>query len=111
MHKRCLRFDDAQLHTMASSHGSWSASNIVSSSKIPTISADTEVSESFCVEVREITTGGQQINVNQPIISTISPRNIGNSRSTVPKPSGIGLHLNSIINAKWLWSYWKHEIN
>ncbi|GFS44980.1 TESMIN/TSO1-like CXC 2 [Actinidia rufa] len=98
MHRRCLRFEDAQSHTMASRPGSWSPSNIVSSSKIPTISADTEVSESSCAEVREITTGGQQINVNLPI-TTISPRNIGSSRSTVPKPSGIGLHLNSITNA------------
>ncbi|PSS17774.1 Protein tesmin/TSO1-like [Actinidia chinensis var. chinensis] len=98
MHRRCLRFEDAQSHTMASRPDSWSPSNIVSSSKIPTISADTEVSESSCAEVREITTGGQQINVNLPI-TTISPRNIGSSRSTVPKPSGIGLHLNSITNA------------
>ncbi|XP_057504619.1 uncharacterized protein LOC130788097 [Actinidia eriantha] len=98
MHRRCLRFEEAQSHTMASRPGSWSPSNIVSSSKIPTISADTEVSESSCAEVREITAGGQQINVNLPI-TTISPRNTGSSRSTVPKPSGIGLHLNSITNA------------
>ncbi|XP_057477758.1 protein tesmin/TSO1-like CXC 2 [Actinidia eriantha] len=34
MHRRCLQFEDAQLHTMASSPGSWSSSNIVSNSKI-----------------------------------------------------------------------------
>ncbi|KAL6958250.1 hypothetical protein U1Q18_046007 [Sarracenia purpurea var. burkii] len=97
MHRRCLWLEDAQHNaTMPNSSGFWSPSNITSSSNLYASSADSKVDESSCLEAKEISSCRQLINSKQLIIS---PRNSGNSISTISKPSGIGLHLNSIINA------------
>lgn len=99
MHRHCLQFGEAQLNNAANSPSFWSPSNIGSSSNLPANSGDPKVLETSCVEVRANSGGRQHIGPNQPTIPISSPTNGGHSSSTVPRPSGIGLHLNSIINA------------
>lgn len=99
MHRRCLWFGEAQLNNTANSPSFWSPSNIGSSSNLPGNSGDPKVLETSCVEVRANSCGRQLIGPNQPTIPISSPTNGGHSSSTVPRPAGIGLHLNNIINA------------
>ncbi|KAI8547546.1 hypothetical protein RHMOL_Rhmol07G0204500 [Rhododendron molle] len=99
MHTHCLQFGEAQLNNAANSPSFWSPSNIGSSSNLPANSGVPKVLETSCVEVRANSGGRQLIGPNQPTIPISSPTNGGHSSSTVPRPSGIGLHLNSIINA------------
>ncbi|XP_058224704.1 uncharacterized protein LOC131333907 isoform X2 [Rhododendron vialii] len=99
MHRHCLQFGEAQLNNAANSPSFWSPSNIGSSSNLPANSGDPKVLETSCVEVRANSGGRQLIGPNQPTIPISSPTNGRHSCSTVPRPSGIGLHLNSIINA------------
>ncbi|KAL7181967.1 hypothetical protein ACSBR1_040811 [Camellia fascicularis] len=95
MHRRCPWFEEAHQNIMTNSPGFGSPSNIVTNSRLSTSHADLEVFESSCLEVSAASSGRQLINLTQPMISH---RNSG-SKSAVSKPSGIGLHLNSIINA------------
>ncbi|THF94976.1 hypothetical protein TEA_024796 [Camellia sinensis var. sinensis] len=95
MHRRCPWFEEAHQNIMTNSPGFGSPSNIVTNSRLSTSHADLEVFESSCLEVSAASSGRQLINLTQPMISH---RNSG-SKSAVLKPSGIGLHLNSIINA------------
>lgn len=99
MHRRRLRFGEAPLYNTVNGPSFWSPSNIGSSSNLPANPGDSEVLETSCQEVRANSGGRQLIGPNQPIIPFSSPRNSGYSSSTVPRPLGIGLHLNSIINA------------
>ncbi|KAF7138125.1 hypothetical protein RHSIM_Rhsim07G0147800 [Rhododendron simsii] len=99
MHRHCLQFGEAQLNNAANSHSFWSPSNVGSSSNLPANSGDPKVLEKSCVEVRANSGSRRLIGPNRPTIPINSPTNGRHSSSTVPRPSGIGLHLNSIINA------------
>ncbi|KAK1382828.1 hypothetical protein POM88_020563 [Heracleum sosnowskyi] len=79
---RCLQYDESQQSTVAKGRGSMSQPNAAS------------ISRSFappnCVELE---------NINKPISSMFHAPKFGRSSVAVFKPSGIGLHLNSILNA------------
>ncbi|GMQ03166.1 hypothetical protein CsSME_00049074 [Camellia sinensis var. sinensis] len=100
MRRRCLRFEEARGNIVENSPGSRGSSNVVTSSSLPANLADMEVFESSSLEISATSSGRHLINLTQPIISVIPPRNNGNPRSSISKPSGIGLHLNTIVNAK-----------
>ncbi|KAI7989706.1 Protein tesmin/TSO1-like CXC 2 [Camellia lanceoleosa] len=100
MRRRCLRFEEARGNIVENSPGSRGSSNVVTSSSLPADLGDMEVFESSSLEISATSSGRHLINLTQPIISVIPPRNSGNPRSSISKPSGIGLHLNTIVNAK-----------
>ena len=73
------------------------SSCIATSSRSPVTPSDSELLESSCVDLTT-TSSDKQLAYSQPVTSML-PQNSGSSPLAVPKPSGIGLHLNSIINA------------
>ncbi|KAM0968815.1 hypothetical protein ACFX13_017414 [Malus domestica] len=85
MHRRCLQFEEAP--PCATGKGDSSVEK-VNNSEPPASTAELEI-----VPVPYAATSKRQMGASLP------PRYGGNSPLTVPKPSGIGLHLNSIVNA------------
>ncbi|KAJ4826586.1 hypothetical protein Tsubulata_008535 [Turnera subulata] len=91
MSRRCLQFEDAQSQgTLPSSH-SPSSTNNTASSRSPAHTRELESLDSLH--------GGLTFSsrMNQPRAATFPLQNIGKPLP-VSKPSGIGLHLNSIAN-------------
>ncbi|CAK9149193.1 unnamed protein product, partial [Ilex paraguariensis] len=99
MRRRCLQFEGAQQNTTVNSPGSWIPSNSTTSSRSSVIPANSEFLESYYVDVPATPANMQLDNMTQPTFLAFSPRNDGTCSSKVSKPSGIGLHLNSIVNA------------
>lgn len=99
MRRRCLQFEEAQQNNMANSPGACNQSNTVSNSKSSSSPVDSEVLESSCADIAPTPSTRQLENRKRPILSTFPTQNYGNSSLTVSKPLGIGLHLNSIVNA------------
>ncbi|KAM5564551.1 protein tesmin/TSO1-like CXC 4 [Rosa sericea] len=89
--RRCLRFEEAPPCTSGKGDGSLSLSEKVSNSEPPTSTVESEMVESSYVELTTST--------KTQMAASLPPRSTGKSRLTVSKPSGIGLHLNSIVNA------------
>ncbi|KAL6544266.1 hypothetical protein OROGR_010763 [Orobanche gracilis] len=82
VHRRCLQFEDAH--------------HKVISNQIAQSTSDSEGLRPLSLETTSVPIHGKLDEVSQPILS---PRNCLNSTVKIPKPSGIGLHLNSIVNA------------
>ncbi|KAL6547603.1 hypothetical protein OROHE_009308 [Orobanche hederae] len=80
--RRCLQFEDAH--------------HKVISNQIAQSTSDSEGLRPLPLETTSIPIHGKLDEVIQPVLS---PRNCLNSTVKIPKPSGIGLHLNSIVNA------------
>ncbi|XP_052210666.1 CRC domain-containing protein TSO1-like isoform X2 [Diospyros lotus] len=99
MHIRSLRFEEVQTNSITNNPGSRSPSNVVTASKLPATSSDLEVPETSHPEINATSCNRQQVNLTQAIISVVSSRNNEKCRSTNSRPSGIGLHLNSVVNA------------
>ncbi|KAF5936321.1 hypothetical protein HYC85_027450 [Camellia sinensis] len=87
MRRRCLRFEEARGNIVENSPGSRGSSNVVTSSSLPANLADMVVFESSSLEISATSSGRHLINLTQPIISVIPPRNSGNPRSSISKPS------------------------
>ncbi|KAG8375458.1 hypothetical protein BUALT_Bualt10G0102000 [Buddleja alternifolia] len=79
--RRCLQFEDAQR-------------DVVSNQPVQNTS-DSEGPTSQPLETQPTPINGHQADTVQPVLH---PRNM-NSALKIPKPSGIGLHLNSIVNS------------
>ena len=86
MHRRCLQFEEA----LPCATGKRDNSSIekVNNSEPPASTAELEI-----VKVSYAATSKRQMG------SSLPPLHCGSSPLNVPKPSGIGLHLNSIVNA------------
>ncbi|XP_050363583.1 protein tesmin/TSO1-like CXC 2 isoform X2 [Argentina anserina] len=89
--RRCLRFEEVP-HASTEGDRSLSLSNEVSNSEPPTSNVESEIVETSHVNLSETSTKRQ-------METSLPPRGTGKSCLTVCKPSGIGLHLNSIVNA------------
>ncbi|KAL6215144.1 hypothetical protein ACLB2K_014575 [Fragaria x ananassa] len=89
--RRCLRFEEAP-RTSGKVDGSLSFSEKVSNSEPPTSTIETEMVGSSFVDLSATCTKRQTE-------ASLPPRSTGKPRLSVSKPSGIGLHLNSIVNA------------
>ncbi|KAJ8555452.1 hypothetical protein K7X08_012948 [Anisodus acutangulus] len=90
--RRCLQFEDAQQKIAPASSGSQNASGIVSCSIPPVSPAILEV-------VEPVSSNRSSTASNRPMTQLASSSvNSEGLTVKVPKPSGIGLHLNSIVN-------------
>lgn len=97
--RRRLQFEQEQQNNIANRHGTSNQSCTVINSKVPTSSLDSKVLESSCPEIDPGSCARQLENHRRPTSSTFANQNICNSSLTVPKPKGIGLHLNSIVSS------------
>ncbi|XP_039027980.1 CRC domain-containing protein TSO1-like isoform X2 [Hibiscus syriacus] len=99
MSRRCLQFGEAQPQARANCSISTNlADNLISSTSFATTSETEGLSSSHLASSVAPRTS-QLVNLSQLAINLI-PQCYGEKSSlTVPKPSGIGLHLNSIVNA------------
>ncbi|PHT40710.1 CRC domain-containing protein TSO1 [Capsicum baccatum] len=90
--RRCLQFEDAQQKIAPASSGSQSASGIVSCSVAPVSPA--------VLEVVEQGLSNRSSTANDRPLTQLASSSVDSEKLTVkvPKPSGIGLHLNSIVN-------------
>ncbi|KAM3218371.1 hypothetical protein P3L10_022901 [Capsicum annuum] len=90
--RRCLQFEDAQQKIAPASSGSQSASGIVSCSVAPVSPA--------VLEVVEQGSSNRSSTANDRPLTQLASSSVDSEKLTVkvPKPSGIGLHLNSIVN-------------
>lgn len=91
MHRRCLQFEEAPPCATGKRDYSLSSVQEVNNSEPPSGNAESKLVKLSYADLKA--TSKRQIG------SSLPPRYGGNSPSTVPKPSGIGLHLNSIVNA------------
>ncbi|KHG19476.1 hypothetical protein F383_23962 [Gossypium arboreum] len=98
MSRRCLQFGEAQPEATATCSISTNrANNIISSTTLAT-NSETESLSSSHLDLSAKSRTRQLVNLSQLAMNMI-PQCYGNSSLTVLKPSGIGLHLNSIVNA------------
>ncbi|KAF6152687.1 hypothetical protein GIB67_021347 [Kingdonia uniflora] len=113
--RRCLQFAEANRSTGRRCFGSWDPTNITLSSHLPENPSYANILESSYLESSAISSNSQAVILSEPPTSQVplcmvkspevhadkvdrSLRNNGNSLTTAPRPSGIGLHLNSIVN-------------
>ncbi|XP_021277538.1 protein tesmin/TSO1-like CXC 4 [Herrania umbratica] len=98
MSRRCLQFGEAQPEATANCSSSSLANGMITSRSVATTS-ETEGLASSHVDLSVISRQRQLVNLSHLAINMI-PQHYGEKSSlTVSKPSGIGLHLNSIVNA------------
>ncbi|XP_021828730.1 CRC domain-containing protein TSO1-like isoform X2 [Prunus avium] len=91
MHRRCLQFEEAPPCATGERDCSLSSIQEVNNSELPSGTGESKLVKLSYADLKA--TSKRQMGTSLP------PRYGGNSPSTVPKPSGIGLHLNSIVNA------------
>ncbi|KAF3447151.1 hypothetical protein FNV43_RR12331 [Rhamnella rubrinervis] len=94
VHRRCLQFGEASMY----SNSSLNATSETNGSSLAATNAEFESLEQCHTDLEATSSKGTMVNLPQPIATSLPPRYFGNS-STFCKPSGIGLHLNSIVNA------------
>ncbi|KAL5783153.1 hypothetical protein ACOSP7_008182 [Xanthoceras sorbifolium] len=97
--RRCLQFLEAQPKAIVSSSNSSNQANDVTSFRSPATLAESECLDSSHVDLNSTSSQRQLVNLSQPVTPMFPPRPSGKSPLTISKPSGIGLHLNSIVNA------------
>lgn len=98
MRRRCLQFEEAPPNTVEDCDGSLSFANAINSLELSTSATELETSELCHVDSKATSTKQQIVNFPQSTAAMLHPRNSENL-SVVSKPLGIGLHLNSIVNA------------
>ncbi|GMY29335.1 CRC domain-containing protein TSO1-like isoform X2 [Fagus crenata] len=99
LRRRCLQFEEALLYTRGKNVGSLDPFDEVINSRSPATAAELESLESSPADLNAASNNRQMAKVFQSRTDLFPPRYSGNSPLTVSKPSGIGLHLNSIVNA------------
>ncbi|KAK0572110.1 hypothetical protein LWI29_026333 [Acer saccharum] len=97
--RRCLQFVEAQPQAIVSSSNSSNQTNDVTSLRAPATPAELEGLDSSHVDLNATSSQRQLGNLSQPVTPLFPPRPSGKSPLTISKPPGIGLHLNSIVNA------------
>ncbi|XVF34388.1 hypothetical protein REPUB_Repub18cG0055100 [Reevesia pubescens] len=99
MSRRCLQFGEAQAEETANHSSSPNLANDMITSTSLATTSETEGLGSSYVDLSTTSRKRQLLNLSQLAINMI-PEHYGEKSSvTVSKPSGIGLHLNSIVNA------------
>ncbi|XP_022751649.1 CRC domain-containing protein TSO1-like [Durio zibethinus] len=99
MSRRCLQFGETQPETTANCNSSSNLANdMVTSTSLATTS-EIEGLGSSHVDLSATSRKRQLVNLSQLAINMIPQCHVENSSLTVYKPSGVGLHLNSIVNA------------
>lgn len=93
MLRRCLQFEEVQQNMIANKPSCSYQTSTTSSLRPPVTPCDSEFLESSCLE---LSTTSNIKAYSQPAM--LPPQNSGTSLLAVSKPSGIGLHLNSIVN-------------
>ncbi|KAK3212386.1 hypothetical protein Dsin_017092 [Dipteronia sinensis] len=97
--RRCLQFVEAQPKAIVSSSNSSNQANDVTCLRAPATPAELEGLDSSHVDLNATSSQRQLGNLSQPVTPLFPPRPSGKSPITISKPPGIGLHLNSIVNA------------
>ncbi|KAJ7958753.1 Protein tesmin/TSO1-like [Quillaja saponaria] len=97
--RRCLQFEEASSNTFRNSPSSPHAAKIVINSRAAPSSSESKSLHSSHVALNATSTKKQMVKLSQPITSLFLPRCSGNSPLAGSKRPGIGLHLNSIVNA------------
>ncbi|KAI9191632.1 hypothetical protein LWI28_011156 [Acer negundo] len=97
--RRCLQFVEAQPKAIVSSSNSSNQASDVTSLRAPATPAELEGLDSSHVDLNATSSQRQLDNLSQPVTPLFLPRPSGKSPLTISKPPGIGLHLNSIVNA------------
>lgn len=95
MRRRCLQFEDALLNTNENSAGSLDPTNEVTTSRSPATVAELKSLESSHADL----IASSRRLVIQSRTNLYPPQYSGSSPLSISKPSSIGLHLNSIVNA------------
>ncbi|MCL7025519.1 hypothetical protein MKW94_012210 [Papaver nudicaule] len=107
--RRCLQFEAAQPqgNTFGDTLSSWNAPNVLNS-RSPASSTDLEISDLSHLKRRSTSSSRSRRITSRVTITTVTTlethevgRSVQNSvisSAKVPMPSGIGLHLNSIVN-------------
>ncbi|KAK1551231.1 hypothetical protein Q3G72_032409 [Acer saccharum] len=90
---------EAQPQAIVSSSNSSNQTNDVTSLRAPATPAELEGLDSSHVDLNATSSQRQLGNLSQPVTPLFPPRPSGKSPLTISKPPGIGLHLNSIVNA------------
>lgn len=94
MSRRCLQFEEAQHKAVGKSTNPLNQANDITESRSPATPHESESLDlSATFNRREL------VNLPQPVTPMFPPCHTGKSPLTISKPSGIGLHLNSIVNA------------
>ncbi|KAK2661039.1 hypothetical protein Ddye_007572 [Dipteronia dyeriana] len=97
--RRCLQFVEAQPKAIVSSSNSSNQKNDVTSLRAPATPAELVGLDSSHLDLNATSSQRQLGNLSQPVTPLFPPRHSGKSPLTISKPPGIGLHLNSIVNA------------
>ncbi|KAJ0031258.1 hypothetical protein Pint_12685 [Pistacia integerrima] len=99
MSRRCLQFEEAQPKAIVKSTNPSDQANDVTDSRSPATPTESESLDSSYLDLSATFSKRQLVNLPQPVTPLFPPRHTGKSPLTNSKPSGIGLHLNSIVNA------------
>ncbi|XP_021670959.2 CRC domain-containing protein TSO1 isoform X2 [Hevea brasiliensis] len=96
--RRCLQFEEAQWKTIVNSTCSPNLTNYVTGSGSPGSATELESLNSSLVDLTDSSNKKEMVNLSRPATSMFPLRCNEKSPIVVSKPSGIGLHLNSIVN-------------
>ncbi|XP_038698531.1 CRC domain-containing protein TSO1-like isoform X2 [Tripterygium wilfordii] len=96
--RRCLQFGEARPKSTLSSTSSSDPQNNITSTRQPLSAMELESSEASHVNSNTTSSKRLLVSLSQPMSTMVPPRHRGNFPFTISKPSGIGLHLNSIVN-------------
>ncbi|XP_022755328.1 CRC domain-containing protein TSO1-like [Durio zibethinus] len=99
MSRRCLQFGEVQPESTENCRSSPNLTNDMITSKSLATTSETEGLGSSYVDLSATSRKRQLVNLSQLAMNMIPQRCGERSSLTVSKPSGIGLHLNSIVNA------------
>ncbi|XP_059461739.1 CRC domain-containing protein TSO1-like isoform X1 [Corylus avellana] len=94
--RRCLQFEEAPPNFVGNSASSLDITDKVTNSRPPATTVELEGLESL--DINAASSRGETFTLSQSR-TILLPQYRGNSPLTAPKPSGIGLHLNSIVSA------------
>lgn len=98
MRRRCLQFEEASLNTIENDDSSLNLANTVNCLEPPTSATELETSELCHVDPKATCSEQQTVNFPQSSATLLHPRYC-EKLSVVTKSLGIGLHLNSVVNA------------
>ncbi|PON57904.1 Lin-54-like protein [Parasponia andersonii] len=96
--RRCLQYEEAHLNTLGDSDSSLNLANTVNSLELSASATELETSELCHVDSKATSSERHMGNLPQSTATLLHPRYC-DKLSVLSKPLGIGLHLNSIVNA------------
>ncbi|KAJ7966154.1 Protein tesmin/TSO1-like [Quillaja saponaria] len=99
MRRRCLQFEEDTSNALRNSTIFPRVAKIVINSRAASSSSVLKSQHSSHVALNVASSKKQMLKLSQPITSLFATRCSGNSPLAGSKPSGIALHLNSIVNA------------